>query len=208
MSRPPDPISILPASSHLEIKSFYGSRDQLAFHDACVIRYNVFVAEQGFAAENEFDEIDQTCMHLLAYYVSPAWGGRSVPVGTLRLHPLVNSNVVKLGRIAVMKPHRHQGIARRLISVAESVARSMGLTRCMMHAQADKRVLYEKLGYRVMEVDDNTEEPCGNEEIRIPDNGTIEGAGKADFEKYDRRGQFLEEGVWHVKMCKDILQFN
>lgn len=199
MSRGSDPMSILPASSHLEIKSFYSARDSLAFHDACTIRYNVFVAEQGFAPEVEFDKIDETCVHLLAYYVSPAWGGRSVPVGTLRLEPLPNSTVVRLGRVAVMKPHRHQGIARRLVSVAESVAKSMGMTQCILHSQADKKVVYEKFGYRLMDVVEPDDLQNGNEDIANLDN--IEGSVIEN-----RTGQFLEDGVWHVKMCKDILQ--
>eukprot|EP00250_Pteridium_aquilinum_P007267 c17021_g1_i1 orf=88-675(+) len=193
-------MSILPASSHLEIKSFYAARDSLAFHDACTIRYNVFVAEQGFGADIEVDKVDETCVHLLAYYVSPAWGGRSVPVGTLRLQPLPNSTVAKLSRVAVMKPHRHQGIARRLVSVAENVARNMGMTRCLLHSQLDKRVVYEKFGYRLMDVIQQHQElQSGAEDIAILDD-------IAATAIENRRGQFLEDGVWHVKMCKDILQ--
>ncbi|KAI5054993.1 hypothetical protein GOP47_0030138 [Adiantum capillus-veneris] len=191
-------MSVVPASSHLEIKSFYAVRDSLAFHDACSIRYNVFVAEQGFSADIEFDKIDETCVHLLAYYVSPVWGGRSVPVGTLRIHPLPNSTVGKISRVAIMKPHRHQGIARRLVSVAESVAQTMALTRCILHAQADKRIVYEKFGYRVMDIE-HTELQNGSEDIV-----NLDEIGGTDAE--GRRGQFLEDGVWHVKMYKDILQ--
>jgi hypothetical protein len=50
------PTSLVPGSSHLEIKSFHASRDDASFHDACTIRYNVFVAEQGFPLETEFDK--------------------------------------------------------------------------------------------------------------------------------------------------------
>ncbi|KAH7282058.1 hypothetical protein KP509_35G010100 [Ceratopteris richardii] len=190
-------MSILPSSSHLEIKSFYAAQDSLAFHDACSIRYNVFVVEQGFSPDNEFDKIDETCVHLLAYQVSPAWGaGRSVPVGTLRVHQVLDSAVAKIGRVAVMKPHRNQGIARQLLSVAEDVARSMGLTQCILHSQLEKRAVYEKFGYRLME--DAQDQQHFNENLV-----SYDGIGTADLE--DRRGQFLEEGVWHVKMYKDIL---
>ena len=144
--------------------------------------------------------IDETCLHLLAYYVSPAWGsGRSVPVGTLRVQQLPNSTIAKVGRVAVMKPHRNQGIARRLFSVAENVLKNMGVTQCMLDSQSDKKVVYEKLGYKVIDLIGGHHELQSGVEALANVNG-IEHSGNDDA----KRGEFLIDGVWHVKMYKDI----
>ena len=151
--------------------------------------------------KNVLDRIDETCLHLLAYYISPAWGnGRSVPVGTLRLQQLPNSTIAKVGRVAVMKPHRNQGIARRLFSVAENVAKNMGVTQCMLDSQSDKKVVYEKLGYKVIDlISGHHELQSGVEALANVDD--IENSGNDGT----RRSEFLIDGVWHVKMYKDIL---
>lgn len=45
--------------------------------DAIYIRTEIFMKEQGF--ENEFDEIDEQCMHLVIY-------DKDTPIGTCRLY--------------------------------------------------------------------------------------------------------------------------
>jgi hypothetical protein len=98
-----------------------------------------------------------------------------------------------------MEPHRNRGIARRLFSVAEGVARNMGVSQCVLDSQSDKKVVYEKLGYSVVD---------SVNELDDLQNGVEEVASLDDIESnginMSRRGEFLIDGVWHVKMYKNI----
>ena len=131
--------------------------------------------------------------------MSPSWGnGQSVPVGTLRVQQLSDPTIAKIGRVAVMKPHRSQGIARRLFLVGEDVVRSMGITQCVLDSQADKKAVYEKLGYRVL-FNGNHKSQNQAEELGTSDDiesGLIDGS---------RKGEFLLDGAWHIKMHKNLL---
>lgn len=67
--------------------------------DARVIRQSVFVEEQGF--EYEFDDIDETALHLVLY------DENDNPCATGRLF---FDGCMKIGRIAVMKEYRGQSL--------------------------------------------------------------------------------------------------
>ena len=73
--------------------------------DAKMIRQKVFVEEQGF--ENEFDDIDQRSLHLVVYQDNE-------PIGCARMYP-ERENMI-LGRIAVLKEYRGQGIGTKSLN--------------------------------------------------------------------------------------------
>ena len=74
------------------------------------IRRIVFIDEQGVSREEEFDGLDETCVHFLA-----SLDGR--PVGTARLHPL--NDRAKAQRVAVLADARRSGVGALLMEAIE-----------------------------------------------------------------------------------------
>ena len=79
--------------------------------DARLIRQSVFVEEQGF--EYEFDDIDETALHLVLY------DENDNPCATGRLF---FDDCMKIGRIAVMKEYRGQSLGSEVIVILEEKA--------------------------------------------------------------------------------------
>ncbi|MCG8588062.1 MAG: GNAT family N-acetyltransferase [Proteobacteria bacterium] len=101
------------------------------------IRFEVFVHEQGFAADIELDGLDPQCAHVVARSAGGA------PIGTARLAPDGH-----LGRVAVQREHRRRGVGARLMQCLVEVARRRGLPRVELHAQLHAVPFYERLGFR------------------------------------------------------------
>ena len=83
------------------------------------IRMTVFVHEQGYSEEEEMDEFDSVCIHLL---LVTAEEGKSV--GTLRYFapsPANGKKSQKLGRVAVMKEFRGKGCASIMLRGLEDM---------------------------------------------------------------------------------------
>jgi len=99
------------------------------------IRDEVFVCEQGVPPDLEHDGLDSGACHVLAL-------DRGKPVGTGRV--LEDGHI---GRIAVLREYRHQGIATRLVEALIVQARSQGCTRVWLASQCQATRLYEKLGF-------------------------------------------------------------
>jgi predicted GNAT family N-acyltransferase len=91
-------------SETLKIKRVSYSQEIQALEQ---IRRTVFREEQNITEELEFDGLDETSEHLLAYL-------NQEPIGTLRIRE-VNSTIVKIERLAVLSQSRNQGIGRKLI---------------------------------------------------------------------------------------------
>lgn len=69
------------------------------------LRVEVFVDEQGFTLEEEFDEKDPESDHILLF------PSDAKPIGTIRYYPRLG----KLGRLAVKKSARGTGSGRLLV---------------------------------------------------------------------------------------------
>ena len=103
------------------------------------VRIPVFVHEQEVPEENEMDERDPHCIHALIMT------DHNKPIGTGRLDVVKNG---KVGRVAVLKEHRGQGLGNEIMSLLEKAAKDAGLSSLWMHAQTSALEFYEKLGYR------------------------------------------------------------
>lgn len=103
---------------------------------AQMIREKVFMEEQGF--QNEFDDIDQTCLHLVVYK-------NNLPIGCARM--FVENEQIILGRIAVLKEYRHLHIGSYILKQLENQALSMGYHQVTLSAQCRASSFYEKNGY-------------------------------------------------------------
>ena len=102
------------------------------------IRKAVFVDEQGF--QNEFDEIDDsdTVVHMLLCKDDE-------PIATCRFFKI--NDEYKIGRIAVVKEYRGQGIGRIIVRCAEEKVYELGGRELSLSSQVRVQGFYEKLGY-------------------------------------------------------------
>lgn len=105
------------------------------------VRFQVFVEEQGVPLDLEMDGSDQVATSFLMFL-------DHAPIGTMRYIRL-DDHTLKLGRIALLKPYRHQGYGRALMrwfdTYALSIFKKVTLT---LHAQRSVQSFYEACGYR------------------------------------------------------------
>ncbi len=109
---------------------------------AFAVRERVFCEEQGVPRDQELDERDAQALHLVA--LDP--GGRRV-IGTLRL--LVDGDRAKVGRVAVEREWRRQGIAARMLELALAGARERGCEQVRLAAQLAATGVYRRAGFAV-----------------------------------------------------------
>jgi len=102
-----------------------------------LIRETVFVQEQHVPIEMEWDELDAQAIHILAMTQGQA-------VGTARL--LENGSI---GRVAVLKSFRGQGIGNQMMNYLIDVAQRYKHTHIHLHAQVDAIDFYQKLGFAI-----------------------------------------------------------
>ena len=100
------------------------------------IRTTVFIHEQKVPAALEWDEHDEKAFHVLATTDTDQY------VGTARL--LEDGHI---GRMAVLKEYRSQGIASAMLRCLLSEARSRGLHQVFLHAQISAVGFYQKHGF-------------------------------------------------------------
>ncbi|MFH8236097.1 GNAT family N-acetyltransferase [Streptomyces sp. NPDC018321] len=113
------------------------------------VRKEVFVAEQQVPEDIEYDAYDAVAVHVLAVRAD------GVPLGTGRLlHGEAaaaktggEAAVGSLGRLAVTRDARGQGVGAALVRAGEEAARARGLTAVDLHAQTHALGFYERLGY-------------------------------------------------------------
>ena len=103
---------------------------------ATPIRMEVFVLEQHVAPLEELDDMDAACLHAVAFDVQ----GRAV--GTGRLLP--DGHV---GRMAVSREFRGQGLGSAILAMLVTEARGLGYHAVALHAQTHARGFYERHGF-------------------------------------------------------------
>ncbi len=106
--------------------------------DAFAVRIAVFVDEQGIPRSEELDELDAAAVHCVAY-------DDGVPVGAGRL--LLDAGYAKIGRMAVLAPHRGRGVGAHVLDVLEREGAARGVRHFKLSAQLHARGFYERLGY-------------------------------------------------------------
>lgn len=104
------------------------------------IREEVFVREQEYPIELEFDEADESCWHLVLTDNEKA-------VATARLLKLTEG-VFKPGRIAVLKEYRGKNIGAELLTLIIEKAKEMGAKELHIGAQTYAVGFYEKFGFK------------------------------------------------------------
>lgn len=108
--------------------------DARAYAEA--IRRAVFIEEQCVPENMEWDGLDDSAVHALAF------DNQQLPLGYARL--LLSR---QLGRMAVLPQFRGMGIGSALLSTLEDEARHKQYDYIFLHAQIQALPFYEKQGY-------------------------------------------------------------
>ncbi|WP_278394659.1 GNAT family N-acetyltransferase [Acinetobacter venetianus] len=113
-----------------------GSWDQLQ-QDAKLIRKLVFISEQNIPEQDEWDDQDAISQHFVVY-------DQNQPIATARL--LANNSV---GRVAVLKAYRGQGIGRLIMLEIIAYAQIQKRPSLQLSSQVHAISFYEKLGFSI-----------------------------------------------------------
>jgi predicted GNAT family N-acyltransferase len=121
----------------IETQSWLTARDA-----AYAIRHAVFVEEQGIPAELEIDDYDPIAEHALAFV-----DGQCVATARIYLDEQDPSKA-KIGRMAVLRDFRGQGIGTALLGEALRAGMMQGATVFELHAQQTAAPFYAKLQFK------------------------------------------------------------
>ncbi|HEV3283780.1 MAG TPA: GNAT family N-acetyltransferase [Solirubrobacteraceae bacterium] len=108
---------------------------------AIAVREEVFCREQGVPRSEELDGLDDRALHLVA--LDPD----GEVIGTLRL--LISGSEAKIGRVAVEREWRRQGIASLMLQSALREARERGCLSARLAAQTRATRVYERAGFSI-----------------------------------------------------------
>ncbi|MSQ72115.1 MAG: GNAT family N-acetyltransferase [Betaproteobacteria bacterium] len=100
------------------------------------VRLEVFVQEQGVPIDLEWDDWDEKSAHAVAF------NAQGEPVGTARLLP-----DGRIGRMAVLKAWRGQGIGGVLLRSMLEQAAERGMSIVSLHAQTHAAAFYRGHGF-------------------------------------------------------------
>ena len=120
--------------------------------DAKLIRTQVFICEQGITEADEWDDQDLISQHFVIY-------DQDQPIATARL--LENNSV---GRVAVLKAYRGQGLGQMIMLEIISYAQKQGRSVLTLSSQVHAISFYEKLGFTV---EGNSYDECGIQHIEM-----------------------------------------
>ena len=102
------------------------------------IRERVFIKEQSVPIELEWDQYDDLATHWLAL-------NGSEPVATVRL--LRDGHI---GRMAVLKQYRGNGVGRQLLQAVIEECRHRQLFNSYLYAQTHAIAFYQRMGFEVV----------------------------------------------------------
>mgnify|MGYP003343049274 CR=1 FL=1 len=105
-----------------------------------MIREKVFIEEQKVTPQLEWDGLDEEAIHFLAYKNEEAAGCARA---------IVTEGVMQLGRMAVLKDHRGEGIGSALIDKAVTTLKLNQLLAIHISAQCHAIDFYKKFGFKV-----------------------------------------------------------
>jgi predicted GNAT family N-acyltransferase len=112
------------------------------WHDAkslvMPIRHEIFIKEQEVPEKLEWDEFDQDALHAIVKKENQV-------IGTARL--IIDNTIAKIGRMAIQKKYRQQGIGQELLSALIQKAKEKGAQECILHAQTHAIAFYAKVDF-------------------------------------------------------------
>lgn len=119
------------------------------FNLAREVRHKVFIEEQGFSQDGEFDALDSSSLHIIGIE-------NDVPVCTARMFD-DGPGTKHVGRVAVLSSLRGRGIGLIMMEKLAQKAKQDGACKIELASQSDKSGFYEKAGFEYTGVN-NVEE--------------------------------------------------
>lgn len=112
----------------------------LLSEQAKALRAGVFLDEQGFSVE--FDEIDDTCLHL------ELCDGNAVIAYCRGYEDQETPGLWHIGRVVVAKAHRGEHLGSTVMQAMEAHLKAFGATSLTVSAQCRVEAFYASLGYQ------------------------------------------------------------
>ena len=129
---------------NFEIKKF----SELTVDDMYEIaksRFEVFVCEQEIIEEQDFDDKDKLCHHVLLKE-----DGRIVAYSRIVPKGIGYENI-SIGRVLVLNSHRRRGIAQKMMKVAlEFIKNNLNENIVVLSAQEYVKEMYSSVGFKVI----------------------------------------------------------
>jgi predicted GNAT family N-acyltransferase len=113
-------------------------RDPAAMQRAWSLRRRVFIEEQHVPEAIEMDADDAVATHVVAV-------DGDIVVGCGRM--VAHGDHVKIGRMAVLRERRGEGIGRQVLESLMELARTRGFRKAILHAQLTAEGFYLRNGY-------------------------------------------------------------
>ncbi|MCA9766602.1 MAG: GNAT family N-acetyltransferase [Carnobacterium sp.] len=110
---------------------------------AFYVRMSVFVLERQMELAEEFDQLDTSTIDYAVMY------DLEKPVSTGR-YELLDSETIRIGRIATLKDYRGQKLGRTIIQALENIGREKGCIKASIHSEQTAASFYEELNYKIV----------------------------------------------------------
>jgi len=124
-------------SWHAKIADWSKLNEQAAIK---AVRQQVFIVEQHVPVELEWDELDGSCLHLLVSNANES------NIATARMY--IENTLAYIGRMAVLKPYRRQGIGSLMLHTLLEQAQLNAVKEVMLNAQTVAIDFYEQHGFQ------------------------------------------------------------
>lgn len=108
-------------------------------------RFEVFVCEQKITEEQDFDDKDKECHHIMLKEngIVVAYS-RIVPKG-------LGYDYTSIGRVLVIESHRRKGIAKKMMKFAlDFIKNNLDENIVVISAQEYAKGMYESVGFKVI----------------------------------------------------------
>ena len=119
---------------------------QVHHADLIKIRTDVFMHEQYVSPIDEWDGLDEQAQHFLVRSSTE----QAVGCARLLLEEHNGRALCNIGRVAILKPFRGQGLGHELMAFIIDYCKKIAQgSTIYLHAQIDRRHFYEALGFVV-----------------------------------------------------------
>jgi predicted GNAT family N-acyltransferase len=123
---------MIPSDFYLQVAHWETDHEILRY-----VRDKVFIQEQGVPIDEEWDDQDPLCRHVVVRDL------KNRPIGTGRLSP-----DGKIGRMAVLSDWRDRGVGSAILQALMDIAHDAGMDAVWCHAQSSARRFYERFGFK------------------------------------------------------------
>jgi predicted GNAT family N-acyltransferase len=111
------------------------------FEDALKVRREVFIEEQQVPEEEEIDQFEDVCTHVVVY-------DNEKPVAAGRLRDY--DGLGKMERICVLASHRNHGLGKVVMDKLEELAKEKRFHKLKLNAQTHAEGFYARIGYETV----------------------------------------------------------